>query len=425
MLHLTKLTPEFEFDIKETIYLDKKGEKLNIGSKKQLGEIVFEYMGISPLSRTEKGSPQFNDTMVDELVNMDVGWAKDLYNYNKLVKIKSSYIDRFLDGNENGYYYFSYKQHGTISGRYGSDAQQLPRPMEEGQQDEVVLKYSNLIRAFFISEDDRVFIDCDQESLEPKVFAHVANDPKLISIFEKGDDFYSTIAIDTEGLHEYSANKKSNVYLGKLNKLKRQDAKTYSLGIPYGMGGYALAKKLDIETQEGEQLVHKYLSAYPKLKKWMDQSKNNAHHLGYVSSEVGRKRHLPKVKILYKKYGDKLMNWKFRAFLKSKSSLSQEEINDLYKDYKNGVNNARNFQIQSMAASIINRSAVAITRQFKEENINGWCCAQVHDQLIFNVSKKDSDRAKKIVQDVMENNIKLRVKLFAPPSLSSNWRDGH
>lgn len=407
--------------IKRMVFQDQNdGKFINIFSKKQMGEIAFNHLGYDPISHTDKGTPQFNDEFIESIAGQ-AKWAAMLRDYNKLVKIKGSYIDRFLEGHEDGRFYFSYKQHGTISGRYGSDAQQLPRPLEEGSP--LVLKYNNRIRRFFISNSSTVFLDCDYESLEPKTFSHVSNDEGLMDIFRSGKDFYSTIAIKTEGLHEYSPKKTDSNYLGKVAKQKRQDAKAYALGIPYGLGGYALGKTLDIPTEDAEVLVNGYLDAFPKLKQWMEDSKKQAQYNGYVVSELGRVRHLGKVKDIHAKFGEKLLDFKFRNKLGTK--LPKEYVLGMYLDYKNGINNARNFQIQSMSASIVNRAAIKINEEFKRRSINGLVVAQIHDQLIMEVSKERADEASKIVEDIMENNIKLRVPLHAKPSQATNWADGH
>ena len=418
------LGEETVFDIKEQIYLEANdGLQVNISSKKQMGEIVFDYMNIKPLSKTDKGSPQFNDKFIDHLAEEGIEWAKDLHNYNRLIKIKGAYIDRFLDNHEDGYYYFSYKQHGTISGRYGSDAQQLPRPLEEGQEDEIVRKYVNRVRAFFIADEDMIFIDCDYESLEPHVFAHISGDEGLRDIFRNGHDFYSTIAIATESLEEVSADKKAENYLGKVDKQKRQQAKGYALGVPYGMGAYALGKTLGIDTEEAQDLIDGYLDGFPDLKEWMERSKKFAQKNGYIVSEAGRVRHLPKAKELFKKHGEKLMDFKYRNKLKKRHG--HEAVTEAYKDYKNSINNSRNFQVQSMAGSVVNAAAIAINRKFKKEGIKAYVCAQIHDQLIIHVPEDKLDYCKEIVQDLMESTTKLSLALKAPPEVSKNWRDGH
>jgi len=423
LLGNSELKAEDIYNIQYQMHLDKEGKLLNISSKKQLAEIVFDFMNIEPVSKTDKGSPQFNDIMIQKLEELELEWARKLGNYNKLVKIKGAYIDRFLDAQEDGIFYPSFFQHRTISGRYGSDMQQLNRPKEEGELDPLVLKYNNIIRKFFISGDGRSFIDNDYESLEPHVFAHVSGDEGLRDIFRKGHDFYSTIAIATEGLTGVSADKKADNYLGKVDKPLRQKAKAYSLGVPYGMKGFALGKTLGIDTEEAEELIEGYLSGFPDLRKWMDNSEDMARHLGYVQSEVGRKRHLDKVKYLYKIHGDKLLDFKYRNKISKK--YGKEEVYCMYKDYKNGLNNAKNFQIQSLSASIVNMAAIEINRELIKKGINGWVSLQIHDQLVVNVPVEKEEECRLLVQEIMESNYKLSLELKAPAEIAKNLADGH
>ena len=406
--------------------------ELNINSKKQLGEIVFEYMGIKPLSTTDKGSPQFDDSMIQELAdNHGMDWAKKLSSYNKLVKIKGTYIERFLEAQEDGIFYPSFQQHRTISGRYGSDLQQLPRPKEDGELDPLVLKYNNVIREFFISGPGRAFVDDDYESLEPHTFAHVSGDEGLRDIFRTGYDFYSSIAIPTEGLSQYSADKKADNYLGKLNKPKRQSAKAYALGVPYGMTAYALGKSLGVSTDEAQVLIDGYLNGFPELKKWMEHSELQANVLGFVKSETGRIRHLPRVKELYKTHKKQLLDHKYRRTLTMKmaqrmpKAQAESLVLNMYRDYKNGLNNAKNFQIQSLSASIVNMAAIEINRRLKKAGIDGWVALQIHDQLVVNVPESLSQKCAEIVQDVMENNYKLSIKLKAPAAIGHNLKEAH
>lgn len=785
--------------IRELLIEKNNDPILNIGSKKQLSEIVFDKMKIKALSKTDKGSPQFNDTLIDHLVKeYNFEWAKKLSNYNKLSKIKSSYIDRYLELNEDGYFYPSFFQHRTISGRYGSDMQQLPRPKGDSELPEIVLKYNNIIRKFFISGDDRRFIDNDYESLEPHVFAHVSGDEGLRDIFRKGHDFYSTIAITTEKLEGVSADKTANNYLGKVNKPLRQKAKAYCftkdtlvdtingpvpiskvkvgdyvntrqgykpveklfnrkadtilvhtnrgtlectedhpflvdgewkdasdlekgdllsysdkvdvsddvdyvklpiysnfyfknggsrsigdlaltedwayfvgavlgdgiisiskgnpkhghglkgyvgicglesdgflrhiesflnslgykmrvtqdrgdfkslnvtnselakitydtlqlgdmeadlksknlkvpdyimkspkkvkmaflaglfdtdgyiknnhgkmsinlcskdhrlstgvvrllnglgvktsyrldynktykrhyylvsisreggkmlnalgmsnymkcirkkealesygdynpvyksrikppqvtlveksskkevydikvkdchefyangvlvhncLGIPYGMSAFALGKTLDISTKEAEALVDGYLNGFPNLKKWMKDSEYMAKTKGYVKSEAGRIRHLPKVKEIYSIHRDKLLDFKYRKKLESR--IGKDRTLNMYRDYKNGINNAKNVQIQSLSASIVNLSAIEINRELRRRGIDGWVCLQIHDQLVVNVPKDRAEECRDLVQSIMENNYKLSLKLKAPAEIGVNLYEAH
>lgn len=401
---------------------DNDGKFFNIQSRDHLGEIAFGVLGIKPLSSTAKGKAQFDDNFIESIMEKH-DWAKNLQIYNRLLKISSTYIDRFLEGEEDGRYYFSYKQHGTISGRYGSDAQQLPKVKEEGDDDPIVLKYNNMVRAFFIPDEHNLFIDDDYASLEPSVFSHVSGDEGLMDIFRKNYDFYSTIAIQTEKLHKYSPDKKADNFLRKHEPKIRNKAKAYSLGIPYGMSAYALGKTLELHTKEAQKLVDGYLNGFPELKKWMETSRKFVKENGYIKTQVGRIRHLPKVKQIYEALGDAMLDWNTKRQLEYE--YGKEKILNLSRDYVNGLNNSCNVQIQGLAASIVNRAAIAINREFAKRGIKGWVCANVHDQIICEVEKTKIEEAAQIVQDKMENTTKLKIPLLAIPMIANNWRDGH
>ena len=428
------LTGEIEhLDLKEAkrLCLDmwreyNDGDYINIQSKKHLGEIIFDYMGIKPKvsgANTKSGRAKFDMDMVEEL-SKDYPWAENLRIYNKLLKVKSTYVDRFLDRNENGRYYFYFKQNGTVSGRYGSDAQQLPKPLEEGEDAPILMKYVNIVRAFLVAGKGRKVIDADYESLEPHCFASVSGDKGLQEIFEKNWDFYSTVAIKTEKLEGVSADKSADNYLKKLDPVKRNKAKAYSLGIAYGMEAYALGRTLDVTQKTAEELVKGYLDGFPQLKEWRERSREQVKAYGQISNYVGRVRHLPRVKKVYSKFGDRMMDWRFRKELEVQ--YGRDQVMKAYRDYRNGLNNCLNFQLQSLAAAVVNRAALAINRKAKELGIDAKVQAQVHDQLIINVDEKDAETFAPVVQEIMENTTKLPgVTLKAPPEISNNWRDGH
>ena len=428
------LTGEIEhLDLKEAkrLCLDmwreyNDGDYINIQSKKHLGEIVFDYMGIKPKvsgANTKSGRAKFDMTMVEDL-SKDYPWAENLRIYNKLLKVKSTYVDRFLDRNENGRYYFYFKQNGTVSGRYGSDAQQLPKPLEEGEDAPILMKYINIVRAFLVAGKGRKVIDADYESLEPHCFASVSGDKGLQEIFEKNWDFYSTVAIKTEKLEGVSADKSADNYLKKLDPVKRNKAKAYSLGIAYGMEAYALGRTLDVPQKTAEELVKGYLDGFPQLKEWRERSREKVKADGQIKNFLGRIRHLPKVKRIYSKFGDRMMDWRFRKELEAQ--YGREQVMKAYRDYRNGLNNCLNFQLQSLAAAVVNRAALQINRKAEELGIDAKVQAQVHDQLIINVDEKDADMFAPIVQHIMETTTNLPgVTLKAPPEISDNWRDGH
>lgn len=402
---------------------DNDGQFFNIQSKDQLGKIAFDVLGIKPLSSTIKGKPQFDEDLIQS-ISSEYGWAKHLRIYNKLTKIKSSYIDRFLDAADNEKFYPYFKQNGTVSGRYGSDMQQLPKPLEPGQDEQIIMDYTNVIRAFFICDDGYKLLDTDYASLEPRVFATVAGDQGLKDIFNNDLDFYSHIAIKTEKLEGVSAHTKAPNFLKKVDPVKRQTAKSYSLGVPYGMSGYALAMNLGIDKKEGERLVEGYLDGFPDLRKWREESRVFVKENGYIKNKVGRIRHLPVAKDVYSAMGDQLLDFRYKKNLEREYGV--EKVDRLYKDYKNALNNVLNFQIQSYSASIVNRAALQINRKFKQEGITGQVIAQIHDQLVCQVKEEYVKRACEIVQDCMENTTKLDgVDLIAIPEVTVNMRDGH
>jgi DNA polymerase I-like protein with 3'-5' exonuclease and polymerase domains len=411
------------------------GSYLNIQSKDHLSSITFGWMNIEPFYYTASGKPKFDSDTVDNLAELKdehLEWAKNLKIYNKLTKIKGTYIDRFLDNHEDGVFYPYFKQNGTISGRYGSDLQQLPKPKEDGEDYPTVVKFNNYIRAFLIAGKGRKFIDDDYSSLEPRIFASVTNDDGLKEIYRKNWDFYSTIAIKTEKLNEkrdrypngVSADTSAPNFLKKLDAPKRQSAKSYSLGIAYGMSAYALSQTLDIEYKEANRLVKGYLDGFPNLKKWMKHSIDFVTSNGYVKNKLGRVRHLPKAKSIHDKLGDRILDFKFRNQMIKK--YGEKVVTDIYRDYKNARNNSLNFQIQSLAASIVNRAALMINRKAEELGIDAWVCAQIHDQLVINVSEEDAQRFAPTVKYIMENNVTLDgVELIADPEIADNMREGH
>ena len=251
-------------------------------------------------------------------------------------------------------------------------------------------------------------------------------------IFNNNWDFYSTIAIRTEKLDEQrdkypdgvSADKKAPNFLKKLDPVKRNTAKGYALGIAYGMESYALGMGLGISQKEADVLVQGYLNGFPDLKRWREESRQQVKEHGFIKNYVGRVRHLPKAKEIYTKFGDKLLDWKFRKELSV--SYGNDFVLKLYRDYKNALNNCLNYQLQSLAAAVVNRAALQINRKAKELGIDAQVVAQIHDQLIINVRKDQAEMFAPIVQDLMETTTVLPgVTLKAPPEIANNMYEGH
>lgn len=428
LLGETRLPAEDVVAIQSRIVKDE--ESFNLNSKDHWKIIFFDTLNCTPLSRTEvKQDPQMDDEFL-ESVKWQFDFVPLLLDYNKLNKIKSTYIERFLDEQIDGRFYPSFMQHTTISGRFSGDLQQLNRPISEqdlkdGKVSEFVYRYTNIVREFFIADDGCVFIDADYESLEPHIFAHVSGDEGLKSIFREGKDFYSTISIMTENLTGVSAYKKDDNYLGKLNPSKRQAAKTYSLGAPYGQSGYALSKTLQIPVPEGERLLAQYMDAFPALAEWMEQSKRQVLHRGFVKIESGRIRHMPEAPNIYKAWGPMILD-PLRVYEKwGHVPDKYKQMKFVHSKIKNYVNNSRNVQIQGLAASITNRASVAINKAFVDRGWYGGVVAQIHDQILTSVKQEYAEEARALVQQLMQDTYKISIPLKAPAKIANNFRDGH
>jgi DNA polymerase I-like protein with 3'-5' exonuclease and polymerase domains len=192
--------------------------------------------------------------------------------------------------------------------------------------------------------------------------------------------------------------------------------------------------------KEAQALVDGYLNGFPQLKEWRERSREEVKAYGRIQNYVGRIRHLPKVQRLYDKVGDRMMDWRFRKELETqippkyikkdgeivKTISPRDQVTQAYRDYRNGLNNCLNFQLQSLAAAVVNRAALKINLKAKELGIDALCQAQVHDQLIINVNESEAEMFAPYVQEIMENTTKLPgVTLKAPPEIANNWAEGH
>lgn len=417
------------------------GDYFNVQSASQLSEIVFKYYGEEPIKTNEETGKDSFDGLVIQTLSKKYDWCEKLRVYRKLQKIYTTYIERFLSEQEGGKYYFYYKQHGTVSGRYGSNAQQLPKPMEDEQDVPVVLKYNRLVRQFLIAGPGYKFVDADYESLEPHCFAFVSGDQGLRDIFNNGWDFYSTIGIKTEKLEQdtkkypngVSPDKKSPVFLKKLDPVKRNMAKGYALGVPYGMTAYALGKRLNKPTKEAQKLIDGYFEGFPELKKWYDGSRQFVYEHGYIKNYLGRVRHLSETKEIYDTFGEGILNTPFRKSVVQQlqeSGMSakdaEHEVIKVYAAFKNGRNNCLNFQLQSLGAGIVNRAALAVNRKAKELGIDAQVVMQVHDQIVIRCEEGRAKEFAPWVEKLMsETTILPGVPLTAPAEVGDNLAETH
>lgn len=420
-MEVGKLDSVLKLKIQKTLHGNQP--TFNLRSPKDLSYLFFSILREKPTSFTEHGSPQVDADFLFTIMDK-YPFVKNFYIYKRLDKIKSTYIDRFLEEQEDGIYYPSYQQHRTTSGRYAGSFQQIPRPIEDGDDEhELIKKYNNRIREFFIAKKGDILIDDDYESAEPRIFAHISGEQAIKDIFARGDCFYSTIAILVEGLEGVSANKKAPNFLGKIDKAKRQAAKIYALGIPYSMGGFKLQYEINVSLDTAEALVKKYLQTFPNLHRWMKDTYRKVYTEGRVQTEAGRIRHLDEAVRIYEKYGDAILHdldlWKKYH----EEPAIYAEAKKARRKFKNYLANGSNVQIQGLVASMINRASIAIAREYKSLRLDARICGSLHDELLVYSSEKDKLKAAAILQDKMENTMKFSVPMVAVPSFGKNFRE--
>ncbi len=299
--------------------------------------------------------------------------------------------------------------------------------MEQGEVSDLVLKYNNILRSFIKAEDGRKLIICDQSSLEPRVFASVSNDPSLINVFIDNEDLYSRVAIQAFKLKGMSAKKDDPNYVKKVRPELRQRAKSIALAIPYGAGAWQIGQSLGIKPEQAQVLIDGYLEGFPELAKWMSDSELRAKTFGFVKSKTGRIRHLDKVKKIYERMEDTLLDPRefFRLKKTMRNDQEMKKLQMIRMEYKNGLNNCKNFQIQSLAASIMNRSAIAIHKRFKEEGLDAHIMLQIHDEFVINANDNCVHRAAEITKECMETTVQIATGLIAEPNIAENFGEGH
>jgi len=398
----------------------EEGYMFNLSSKFHLKKIFFEKLQETPLSKTPTGQPQVNDFFLEDMAKKHP-WVELLQQYNKLNKLKSTYIDRMLEKQIDGILYPSWNMHRTTSGRLGGDLMQLPRPLEPGEASKLVTKYTNMIRHFVIAGDNKKLVGADYNSLEVVVFADDSGDPALLDMIRSGEDFYSSVACKVWNLTQYSADKNADNYLKKHEPAMRQAAKSFSLGIRYGMQAFKLSKELDISQKEAEGIIKDYFISYPRLKTRMEALTSQATSLGYVKSKGGRVRHLKTLKRLHYTHGEDLGD-SLKLWSKYHDSPKKyEQMKYLGKQYKNFKNNCLNFPIQSMAATITNKACIALAKEFNRQNLDAYICMQVHDEVVVRCDADIAEKVGKLMKFVLENTTKLSVPLNADPEIGDRY----
>lgn len=242
-------------------------------------------------------------------------------------------------------------------------------------------------------------------------FAHMSGDEKLRNVFKNGEDLYSRVGIETFGVTDASANKKDATYLKNLYPEIRQTSKGIALAIPYGAQAAQISRLTNKSYKEGQEIINNYLKNFPNLHKYMKTCDYTAKTQGMVKTELGRIRHLKEVKSIYLLFGDRVLD---RKWAKANGHI------DTRARYKNLLNNAKNFPIQGLAAHIVNRAMLAVSRAFKQANIDAWVALQVHDEITCIAREDQAEKAAELLKICMEETTKISVPLSAEPVIADN-----
>ena len=355
------------------------GEQFNIASPKQVGEILFGKLKIiEKPKKTKTGQFVTSEDVLQTLKGKHEIVGKIL-THRGLKKLLGTYVDTLptLINPKTGHIHTSFNQTVTATGRLSSsdpNLQNIPVRGEDGKE----------IRKAFIPEEGCLFYSADYSQIELRVMAHLSGDENMIKAFNEGHDIHAATA--------------ANIYKEEISQVtqdQRRKAKRANFGIIYGITVFGLAERLEIERAEARQLIDGYFETFPKVKEYMEQSKQNAREKGYVETIFKRRRYLPDINS---------QNATVRGFAER---------------------NAINAPIQGSAADIIKVAMINIHRRFKEMKLKSKMILQVHDELNFSVVPEEKQTVESIVMQEMQNAYSMKVPLIADAGWGSNWLEAH
>jgi len=353
---------------------DDAGHKFNILSPKQLGTVLFDELGLSPIKKTKTGYSTNADVLEELKIANPI--VENVLKYRQYTKLKSTYVDGLLKTvSDDGKIHTCFKQTETRTGRISStepNMQNIPVRTELGRN----------MRKFFVAESGKVLLDADYSQIELRVTAHLCGDENMIKAFNDGED-----------IHTATASQVFDVPPIMITPEMRSSAKAVNFGIIYGIGAFSLAKDINVTREQAQKYIDEYMKKYPKVKKFMEDTVENARKSGTVSTMFGRKRHIPE--------------------LKSSNKILQSA----------GKRIAMNTPVQGTSADLIKIAMINVYRKLKAENLNAHLILQVHDELIVESDKQDSKRASEILHDEMTNVCKLKVPLIADVNEGVSWYD--
>ncbi|MDO8837386.1 MAG: DNA polymerase I [Parvibaculum sp.] len=359
------------------------GERFNIGSPKQLGEILFDKQGLDGGRKTKTGAWSTDAEMLEALAAQGHELPRAVLDWRGLAKLKSTYTDalpEFID-KDTGRIHTSYSLAATSTGRLAStepNLQNIPVRTEDGRK----------IRTAFVAEKGNLLISADYSQIELRLLAHIADIDALKKAFADGLD-----------IHAMTASEMFSVPLKDMDPGIRRRAKAINFGIIYGISAFGLANQLGISRQEAGDYIARYFERFPGIRAYMDDTKDFAHKNGYVETIFGRRIHLPQI------------NSKNPA---EKSFMERAAINA---------------PIQGSAADIIRRAMIRMPDALAKAKLSARMLLQVHDELIFEAPEKEAEKTCDAVAKIMSGAaapaLTLSVPLDVDARAAKNWDEAH
>ena len=358
-------------EITRKIY-DECGFEFNLNSPKQLGEALFEKLGIPAKKKTKSGYSTSADVL--EELAADYPVVADILEYRTVQKLKSTYCDGLVACiAEDGRIHSTLNQKETRTGRISStepNLQNIPVRKPLGSE----------LRKFFVAEDGYTLIDADYSQIELRVLAHMANDANMIKAFETGED-----------IHRVTASQVFGVPFSDVTPIMRSRAKAVNFGIVYGIGAFSLAKDIGVTRAEASQYIEGYLKNFSGVDSYMKNVIEDAKRDGYVKTLYERRRYLPELTS---------SNHMLRAF---------------------GERVARNMPIQGTAADIIKIAMIKVYNRLSAEGLDAKLIMQVHDELLVEAREDQAETVCAIVKEEMENACALSVELLSDAHIGKTW----
>ncbi|HZY11095.1 MAG TPA: DNA polymerase I, partial [Bacteroidota bacterium] len=358
------------------------GEKFNINSTQQLSKILFEKLKLSVVRKTKTGFS--TDVGVLETLRHEHVIIEQLLEYRQLQKLKSTYVDALpaLINPRTGRLHTSFNQTIAATGRLSSsdpNLQNIPIRTEIGR---------SIRKAFIPGDPDWLILAADYSQIELRIMAHMSGDEGLSEAFRHGEDIHATTAAKVFG-----------VLPSSVTSDMRRKAKEVNFGIMYGIGPFGLSTRLDISQVEAKEIITKYFERFPKVNQYIFDTIAKAKHDGYVSTLLGRRRYLPDINS---------RNHNVRS---------------------NAERQAINMPIQGTAADMIKLAMVKIhshiASRLSRDISHIRMLLQVHDELVFEVAKKDERPAKKLIVENMKNALLLSVPIEVEVGSGKNWLEAH